>query len=399
MATRLKVRWPRIPTLTCCAAVAVLALLGPAVGEYNAGLLTTAFIYAIVAVSLDLVWGYTGTPDLGHALWFGIGALTVGVMTTDLDSTGLVLAVHGGPLRYLTALVVGMLVTGLVAAVVARFSFSAKGSAFYIAVVTLALGTAVATLYSQFPKVTGGDNGLFGFQLAGLSTIAWYYVALGALVVIAAGAVVFVRSDAGLVLRAVRDNPTRARYMGYDVERVKIVTFVLGAVIAAFAGGLYALIYGLVSADLFGFLFATQMLVWVAVGGRGTVIGPVVGAIALQLVGAHLSAHFPTQWSLVEGALFVLIVVFLPDGLLPPVTRLTRRWGPADRGRRLVLDTTPPADRPVTTPVIGCTGLTFAYGSLRVLRGVDLDVRRAELLCVVGPNGAGKSTLMRVISG
>ncbi len=398
MATRLRIRRPRASAVAGGAAVAVLALLGPGVGEYNAGLLTTAFIYAIVAVSLDVVWGYTGTPDLGHALWFGTGALTVGVMTTDVDSTGMVLGVHGGPLRYLVALVTGMLVTALVAAIVARFSFSAKGSAFYIAVVTLALCTAVSALYGQFPRITGGENGLFGFTFPGPSPIAWYYVALGTLVVVTVAAVVFVRSDAGLVLRAVRDNETRARSMGYDVERVKSVTFVAGAVVAAFAGGLYGFVYGLVSADLFGFVFATQMLVWVAVGGRGTIVGPVVGAIGLQLAGAHLSAHFPTQWSLFVGLLFVLIVVFLPDGLLPTVERLARRRRPAGGGRRLVLDTVPPAGRPVSTPVISCAGVAFAYGSLRVLRGVDLDVRRAELLCVVGPNGAGKSTLLSVLA-
>jgi branched-chain amino acid transport system permease protein len=382
--------------------VAVLVVVGLVAGDYNAGLLTTAFIYGIVAVSLDLVWGYVGTPDLGHALWFGIGALTVGISTTDLDPTGLVLDVHGGPLRYGLAVVIGMALAAAVAGVVAKFSFSARGSAFYIAVVTLALTTVATTLYTQFPQHTGGDNGLFGFAPVNVSATTWYYVALGALVVVTVGALVLVRSDAGLVLRAVRDNETRARYIGYDVERVKTVTFMGGAALAAFAGGLYALVFGLVSSDLFSFLFATQMLVWVAVGGRGTIIGPVVGAVGLQLVGARLSADFPTQWALIEGLLFVAVVVFLPDGVLPPLGRLLARLTGRDRWaappRQLSLDPVRPPDRPTTSPVISCAGLEFGYGSLQVLRGVDLEVRRAELLCVVGPNGAGKSTLLSVLA-
>ncbi len=383
-------------------AIAGLAVLGLVGTDYDTGLLTTAFIYAIAAVSLDLVWGYLGAPDLGHALWFGIGALSVGAMTTVTDQTGLVIDVKDASWRYVVGIVLGMIISAVLAGIVGRFSFSARGSAFYIAVVTLALTTVATTLYSQFPKISGGDNGLFGFSPAGVNARTWYFVALLALILVVAGAVVLVRSDLGLLLRAVRDNETRTRYLGYNVENIKTVTFMGGAAVAAFAGGLMAVITGLVSADLFSFLFATQMLVWVAVGGRGTIIGPVVGAILLQRGGAHLSAEFPTQWNLIEGLLFVLVVVFVPDGLLPFLTRLVARLLPADGeavgGRRIVGDTKRAPTRPTTSPVIAVSDLYFGYGSLRVLRGVDLEINRGELLCIVGPNGAGKSTLVSVLT-
>jgi branched-chain amino acid transport system permease protein len=382
--------------------VVAAASLGGGLGDYDLGLLTTAFVYGIAAVSLDLVWGYTGVADLGHALWFGIGALSVGIATTTVDDTGLVTAVAGTPLRYGLGVLLGMVAAALVAGVVARFSFSARGSAFYIAVVTLALSTIATTLYSQFPTWTGGDNGLFGFGAIDVPPSIWYYLALGVLALVTAGAVVLVRGDAGLVLKAVRDNELRARYLGINVERVKTVVFMLGAALAALAGGLYAVIFGLVSADLFSFLFATSMLVWVAVGGRGSVVGPVLGAVGLQLVGARLSEQFPSQWSLFQGLLFVLVVVFLPDGVLPPVARGLRRavagWLRVGVPRRLVPDPARGPARPISDPVIEVSGLRFGYGSLRVLRGVDLRVRRGELLCVVGPNGAGKSTLLSVLS-
>lgn len=414
MASRLTLRRGRFGTVGLGGlVVAGFAVFGVVGTDYNTGLLTTAFVYAIAAVSLDLVWGYVGAPDLGHALWFGIGALSVGAMTTVTDKTGLVIDVHDSSWRYVVGIILGMIVSAALAGIVGRFSFSARGSAFYIAVVTLALTTVATTLYSQFPKITGGDNGLFGFGPANVTPRTWYYVALAALTLVVIGAVVLVRSDLGLLLKAVRDNETRTRYLGYDVERIKTVTFMGGAAIAAFAGGLMAVIYGLVSSDLFSFVFATQMLVWVAVGGRGTIIGPVIGAIVLQLVGAHLSAQFPTQWNLVEGVLFVLVVVFVPDGVLPFVTRQigrlatslhTRRGDMASRepqgvgGRRITPDPAGAPQRPTTSPVIAVSDLHFGYGSLQVLRGVDLQVNRGELLCIVGPNGAGKSTLVSVLA-
>lgn len=388
------------PWLAGGALLAVLAVAGLVTGDYQTSLLTTGFIYAIAAVSLDVVWGYVGAPDLGHALWFGIGALTVGIMTTSVDDTGLVVEVHGGVGRYLLALLIGMVVAAAVAGIVGKFSFSARGSAFYIAVVTLSLTIVAASLYSQFPGWTGGGNGLFGFAPIGVSQQTWYYVALAVLAVVALLAVVLVRSDLGLLLRAVRDNENRTRYLGYNVENVKTAVFMGGAAVSALAGGLMALVTGLVSADLFSFLFATQMLVWVAVGGRATIIGPVIGAIGLELVGARLSAGFPAQWSLVEGALFVAVVVFVPDGILPPIGRLVARltgWR-ASGQRRLVADTTPAPEQPTRTPVARVGGLHFGYGSLQVLRGIDLDIERGQLVCIVGPNGAGKSTLVSVLA-
>lgn len=261
MASRLTFNG-RLPAAGALVAVLVFVVLGQVVGEYDVSLLTVAFIYGISAVSLDLVWGYVGAPDLGHGLWFGIGALTVGAMTTTTDSTGLVISVQDEPWRYAVALLLGIAIAAAVAGVVGRFAFSAKGSPFYIAVVTLALTTAATTLYSQFPTVTGGENGLFGFNPLTITTRAWYYLTLAALVLVTAGALILVRSDVGLLLRAVRDNEVRTRYLGYNVENVKTVTFMGGAGLAAFAGGLMALATGLVAADLFTFLFATQMMVW-----------------------------------------------------------------------------------------------------------------------------------------
>ena len=166
--------------------------------RYYLSLLTESLLYGIVALSLDLVWGYTGIPDLGHALWFGTGALSVGMMTTKLDPTGLTLGVYGGLGRHVAG----------------------------IAIVTLALTVVAATIYGQTSSWTGGDNGLFGFAYHGFSGRTWYYISAALLVAVTSGALVLVRSDFGLVLRAIRDNERRVRFFGTNVEAAKLGVFV-----------------------------------------------------------------------------------------------------------------------------------------------------------------------------
>ncbi|MFN0121944.1 MAG: ABC transporter permease subunit [Blastocatellia bacterium] len=365
-------------------------------------LLTQAFLYAVLAISLDLIWGYTGILNLGHSLWFGAGALSVGIMTTTVSASGMVTSVHGGWLTYLAAILIGVLVSAAVAALVAWYSFSTRGSShFYIAIVSLALAAAVQTAYLQFPAITGGENGLFGFAMPGVSATVWYYVAAIALAVVIGGALIFVRSDFGLLLIAIRDQERRASYLGFDVNLVKVLIFALGAALAALAGGLYAMIFGLVSAPLFGFLFATEILVWVAIGGRGTIIGPALGAIVINLIGPQLNQRFPFQWQLLLGALFVAVVVLLPHGILAPLGHALRRLlkpGAEDPERQLTATSAPGQATGAGETILHFQDVRFSYGALQVLRGIDLAVRKGELLCIVGPNGAGKSTLLNVLT-
>jgi branched-chain amino acid transport system permease protein len=299
--------------------LAGLVLLMPQLlGTYYLSLLTASILFAIAALSLDLVWGYTGIPDLGHALWFGTGALAVGMMTTDVDPNGLVLGVHGGLGAHVAGIVIGMGVAAVVAMVVGLVSFSqGESDPFYIAIVTLALTLIAGTVYTQETKWTGGDSGLFGFAYHGFSGDTWYYISAVLLVLVAAGAVVLVRSDFGLVMRAIRDNERRIRFFGTNVEYVKIGVFVLGAVLSALAGGVYASIVGIVSAPLFGFLFSTQMVIWVAVGGRGTLTGAIIGAVAVNYAKTTFtSGVLAPYWLFMLGGLFIAVTLLLPRGIV-----------------------------------------------------------------------------------
>ncbi|MDR3468013.1 MAG: ATP-binding cassette domain-containing protein [Xanthobacteraceae bacterium] len=398
----------RRTVLACLSAAALVgaAMTGALIGDaYVTMLLAQSFTYAIAAISLDLVWGYAGIPELGHSLWFGIGALCVGSMTTSVSETGGVLAAGADATTYILAAAVGVVLAAAMAAIVGWYAFSRGATHFYIAVVGLALAAAAQPAYSQFPRYTGGEGGLFGFAYEGFSNAEWYYVSAAVLLCVTAFLIVLVRSDFGLLLRAVRDNERRVRYLGFNVERIKIAIYSLGAALAGLAGALYAAMEGAVSAPLFGTLFATEMMVWVAVGGRGTILGPAIGTIALGLGGSKLSAAFPLEWSLFLGLALVLIVVFFQAGVLPPIARGLARavlgsGHKAEQNRSLVAgrETAVPARDASASAAIEISGLFFAYGGLRVLRGVNLEILKGELLCIVGPNGAGKSTLIEVLT-
>jgi branched-chain amino acid transport system permease protein len=391
---------------TALVCVAVLGGLPALLSGYTTGLLTTALIYAILGVSLDLVWGLTGVIDLGHTIWFALGCLGVGVATTRVDPvTNLVTAVHAELGRYLLGTVGGMAAAAVAAAVIAAWVFSFRnGGSLYVVVVTLAASVVASIVYLKTGSFTGGDNGLFGFSYQALGSRGGYWLSLIVLVVVVAGALVFVRSDYGIAMKAVRDNEERAGYLGVNAFAVKTFVFVLGAVVAALAGALYGTVSGVASEPLVEFSFATEVLIWVAVGGRGTILGPAIGAFGMSLLTSYLNASYAPQWLLAQGVLFVLVVLFVPRGVLPAVADLGRRLlrlpasGAATRTVHAAPGGMEPADVPADRVAVKVSRLAVSFGSLQILRGVDLAVCRTELLAIIGPNGAGKSTLLSVLA-
>jgi len=379
-----------------------IALLLIAVGPYvlptyMVNSLIRAFLYAAVALTVDILWGYTGILTFGQSAFFGIGAYAAGLIFTHAGFSAGYAAL---------ALVTGIAVAIIVAAVVGWLAFYHGASPLYGSVITLVLPIVVSQILYSGGNFTGSSSGLSGFESFDVSIEAWFWIAGSFLVVLTAGAWLFVRSDAGRILVAIRENEQRCEYVGINVSRVKILLLVVCAAIAAVAGYAFAGVQMVVAPEYAGFVFGTELLIWVALGGRGTLIGPVIGTLVLDVSTSYLSGNLPFVWKLVIGITFVVVIVALPQGLMPLIKGAARRvFG---RKKAAQVSFVPRLEPAVEQPYAGLAGagsLALAvrdvrkhFGSLKVLEGIGFEARRGELLSLVGPNGAGKTTLMRCIA-
>jgi branched-chain amino acid transport system permease protein len=230
---------------------------------------------------------------------------------------------------------------------------------------------------------------------------AWFWLAGGFCATLTFLAWIFVRSDAGRLLVALRENEGRCQYLGIDTSRLKIILMALSAAVAAIAGYLYAGFTDVISPELAGFVFGTEIVIWVALGGRGTLIGPVIGAILIEVVSAYLSGELPYVWKLLIGIVFVIVIVAAPGGFASLVSGAWARLRPKSLGIRPIpaIRVAPPAPHNSAGEIaLQLEGVARRFGSLNVLEDVTFSVRSGELLSLVGPNGAGKTTLMRCIA-
>ena len=344
-----------------------------------------------------MLWGYAGILTFGQSAFFGIGAYAAGLMFTHVgfDSTNAAIALAGG-------VGTAMLVAGLVG----WLAFYHGASPLYGSVVTLVLPIVATQVIYSGGNFTGSSSGLSGFESFDVSLEAWFRIAGIGLIVLTAIAWLFVRSDAGRILVAIRENEQRCEYVGINVSRVKIVLLVVCAAIAALAGYAFAGVQMVVAPEYAGFVFGTELLIWVALGGRGTLIGPVVGTLVLDVSTSYLSGNLPFVWKLIIGVAFVVVIVALPRGLTPLLASATRRM--FRRGAEHAADTPVQLATVATTThatndgaaprALAVQGVRKHFGSLTVLDGIAFEARRGELLSLVGPNGAGKTTLMRCIA-
>jgi branched-chain amino acid transport system permease protein len=381
------------------ASVCVVAV-GPLVfGEYTVNVLTRAFLFAVLALTIDVLWGYTGILTFAQGAFFGIGLYAAGLTFTHVGfTTGTVVL----------ALVGGVLAAVVLAGFVGWLAFWHGASTLYIAVVTLVFPICVVQVIYSGGQFTGSSSGLVNFAAPHLPMWGWFIVS-GALLAIVTGIMwVVVKSDYGRTLNAIRDNELRCRYLGVPTSRQKIYLMMAMAGIAAAAGFIFACVGTFAAPEYAGFVFGTELVIYVALGGRGTIVGPVLGTVALEWVSAYLSGVLPFVWKLIIGAIFVVVIVALPQGLLPPVWHVLRRRLPAgflsasakEAAAVEVAGRATADGRPGLTdePALALSGVRKHYGALSVLDGIDMTVEPSELVGIVGPNGAGKTTLMRCIS-
>ncbi|HET7403206.1 MAG TPA: branched-chain amino acid ABC transporter permease [Usitatibacter sp.] len=300
------------------AALAALAALPFALGnDYYVNLASQVLIAAIFAMSLNLLVGYGGMTSLGHAAYLGVGAYATAWLTLRL---GL------GPLAAGAA---ALAITTLMAGFYGVLALRASGLGFLM--ITLALGQILWGLAYRWVGVTGGDNGLsglarpmpLGVDITGAR--AFYFFALAVFVVAFALVALFVRSPFGASLQGARDQPRRMRALGYNVWMIRWITFVLAGFWGAVAGVLYVYYNNFISPHALSLTQSAEVLLMVIAGGAATLTGPVVGA-ALVVVMKNVVSAYVERWTLLLGVVFVLIVMFLPDGLVPGVRRLYARW-------------------------------------------------------------------------
>lgn len=303
--------------------VAAIAAAIPAVASPYAVSLTTRFVvFSILALSMDLLWGYGGVVSFGHALFFGLGAYAVAITLTFVSGAG----------GTLLSLALGVLVPSLLALGLGYFLFYSSVSGVYFGIVTLALAVVLETLAVVNRDFTGGMDGLYGFAiptiwLPGVGDIeVWgvtnpYITAVLALALSFAIARWVTRSAFGVAIRAIRDDEQRLELLGYHTAFLKTALLVITCAMAGLAGSIYTTV-GFVSPQLLGVFFSTQVLVWVGIGGRGTLIGPILGAILVGTLETILSGEYENIWPLFVGLFFLLVVLFWPAGLYPYLERI-----------------------------------------------------------------------------
>jgi urea transport system permease protein len=295
--------------------------------------------YAIVALAMDLIWGYAGILSLGHGLFFALGGYAMGmylmrsighdgVYQSDLPDFMVFLDWKKYPwywsftqhFWYCALLVV--LVPGLIAFVFGYFAFRSRIKGVYFSIITQALTYAAMLLFFRNDTGFGGNNGftdfkrILGYPITAPQTrMTLFVVTAATLLAFLALGFAIVRSKLGRVLTAIRDAESRVMFSGYDPVYFKLFIFTLSAVICGIAGALYVPQVGIINPSEMSPANSIEIAIWTAVGGRGTLVGPVVGAAAVNLGKSWFTQAFPEFWLYVLGLLFILVTLFLPHGL------------------------------------------------------------------------------------
>ncbi|WP_245423903.1 ATP-binding cassette domain-containing protein [Rhizobium sp. M1] len=376
--------------LALALAALLLIVFGPMfLGRFSLNVLTRSMIYAMLAITVDLLWGYTGVLTFGQAAFFGVGAYSTAMVLTHVGAS---------PGLFVVALVAAVLVPLVLGLAVGWLSFYHGSTPLYATVISLVVPIVVTQLVFSGGTWTGSSSGLVGYDTLPLGLPGYFRLSGACLLALAIVAIVFVRSDAGRLLVAIRDNEARVAYLGMNPARLKIVLTGALAGVCGLAGFLYANASGVVAPENTGFVFGTELVVWTALGGRGTIIGPLFGAIGIDYLSASLSGDLPFLWQLIVGALFVVMIILLPGGLASLVTRFLKVANSNSTLKSLPTRIVAKEGALASESLLSIRGLGKSYGSLSVLKGIELEIGAGELVSLVGPNGAGKTTLMRCLS-
>ncbi len=370
-------------------AIAALSLLPFAVGEFWAYQLGLLYLYAIAALGLGLCWGRAGFLPLGQGLFFGLAAYLSGLALIAFEQSWWLLVL----------IPLAACASGLLAFLIGTLVFRRRGeSGPYFSMITLALSLLAYQVANNWESVTGGFNGLKGIPgLPGLdSYTAAYYVAAVALIVSTLATGSLYRAPLGVLWAALAHNERRAAMFGFDTNRLKAVAFGASGLLAGIGGALYAPQQGLVTPQLCGFALSADLVIWAAVGGRGRLLGPVLGAIVIGALTSGLRDRFQF-WEIGIAIVFILVVLLFPQGLVGVFAPLERWW---DRGARRAAPVAAPERSAIGGDArLEIDAIAVKLGEVRILDRLTLRFDRPGIYCVIGPNGAGKTSTFNMLTG
>jgi branched-chain amino acid transport system ATP-binding protein/branched-chain amino acid transport system permease protein len=402
-----------VETLTAGALIAAPFVL-PHIG-FAPTTINRILVWGLFGIGFDILFGYTGLLSFGQSAFYGTGGFVAAYLLTRM----------GFPSVWL-ALIIGMVVAAAVGWVIGLIALRRTG--IYFAMITVAIAEVFFfTEFSPLAAYTGGENGLpgvptpslyLGFATFQFNTAESLYVFLAACYFV--GIVValrIVRSPVGAVLSAIRENPLRAAAVGHNIHGYKLTAFVVAAAYAGLAGGLLGVLQAFMPPDAFMFDTSGQLVMQTAIGGAGTLFGPLVGAALWLFLQDFLQSAFNlgAAWKLVLGLVFVLLVCFLRRGIVGGLVDLvgfiggrgaTKAAAPAPA--KTVAATPHPAATAMPArrhaldgyqgPILHATGLTKRYGGLVANSDIDFSVEHGELRGIIGPNGAGKTTFFKMLT-
>lgn len=318
------------------------------VSDINLNLMGRYYCFALAAIGIDLIWGYTGIMSLCQAIFFCLGGYCLGMHMLLKTGTA---SVYGSALpdfmvwnqvktlpffwvpfkHFPLAIVLALAIPVLFAMIFGFFAFRSRIKGVYFSIITQALALAMWLIFLRNETMLGGTNGLtdfktlLGFELSNPATKRGLYI-VAAIALVGAYFLsrYIVKSKLGKVLVAIRDSELRLRFTGFPVTRYKLFAFGTAAFLAAVGGILYVPQTGIITPGRMDVKASLEMIVWVAVGGRGTLGGPILGAIGVSLCYSYLTGKFPGSWLYFLGTLFIIVVLFLPQGLVGLFSKFKR---------------------------------------------------------------------------
>ena len=310
------------------------------ISSYTISLLGKYLCFALLALSLDLVWGYTGILSLGHGAFFGLGGYMMGMhLMREIGDRG----VYGNPLlpdfmvflnweelpwfwygfdSFLFSCLMVILIPGLLAFIFSALAFGSRVTGVYFSIITQALVFTLMLAFFQNDFGFGGNNGLTDFKdilgkdISSKETRAMFYICSAIMLITSYLICRFiVTSKIGNILVGIRDRETRMRFLGYNTTIFKIIIFTFSAALAGIAGALYVPQVGIINPGEFSPIKSIEIVVWVALGGRGFLYGAIIGAIVVNVLKSYLTIISPEIWIIFLGLIFILVTIYLPNGI------------------------------------------------------------------------------------